>query len=269
MYQIKKKIRTLEEFENQCYFFSTESGWNTKKGFLYYSLLIISEISTYRFSLNEKIRDDPILLILDGAPSHLDFLSAYLFYLFNIDLLLIPPHTSHILSAFDVALASPIKNYFSEELAHFKYTEELFEGRKFMTYLRTFVIKSFLSAAHQACNGTNIGSGFRKTGIYPYNPDKPLFTDFSMECNDQLFKNKAKNDLPTYFINSEDGLKYLYEKETRNNLDLNNLKDTFDKIYKMLTTDLNIETGIPLSKLPDILIEKEEKLERLKIRIPK
>lgn len=115
--QQKKKISYLEDFVNQCYFFSTESGWNTKKGFLYYSLLLVSEISTYRFSLNEKIRNEPTLLILDGAPSHMDFLSAYLFYLFNIDLLLIPPHTSHILSTFDVSLASPLKTYFSEELS--------------------------------------------------------------------------------------------------------------------------------------------------------
>ena len=138
-------------------FFSTESGCNKilKKGFLYYSLLIISEISTYRFTLNE----------------------------------------------------------------------ELFEWRIFMVLLRTFVIKYFLRATHQACNEINIGSGFRTTGNYPYNPEKPLFTDFSMECNDQLFKNKAKNDLPTNFINSEDGLKYSYEKDMGNNLNLNNLKD--------------------------------------------
>lgn len=66
----------------------------------------------YRLQQDESIRNGSFLLILDGAKYHISFLSTYLFYIFNIDLLLIPPHTSHILSPFDVSLASHFQKFF-------------------------------------------------------------------------------------------------------------------------------------------------------------
>lgn len=96
-----------------------------------------------------------------------------------------------------------------------------------------------------------------------------MFSDFSMECDKQLFQNRAKNDIPTFLINSEEGLSYLYKKEHGKDIEPRVLEDSFNEIYKVLTKDLQIETGIPLSKLPDILIENKDKFERLNVRIPK
>ena len=196
-------------------------------------------------------------------------MSAYLFYIFNIDLLLIPPHTSHILSPFDIALASPIKTYFSQELTKFEYKEELFEGRKFLTFLRKFVIKAFLNSADKSCTTNNIQSGFERAGMHPYQPDKPLFSDFSMENEHHLFQNKADNSLPTFFINSEEGLAYLYKKEYNKDISTADLTNSLNDIYDLLKEKRNIEIGIPLSKLPDILIENGNYYRRLKVPVPK
>lgn len=241
----------------------------TTKAFLYYTLLLISQIQTYRFNLEEKIRNDPILLILDGYPSHINFLSAYLLYVFNIDLLLIPAHTSHILSPFDISLASPIKTFFSQELTKFEYTEEIFKNRQFSAHLRSFVIQSFLNSAHKACIPLNIKSGFHRAGIIPYNPQSPLFSEYSMENEHHLFQNKANNDLPTFYLNSEKGLSYLFFREHNRLFTHEDLNNTFNDIIKLLTENLDIDTGMPLSQLPDILIERENKLERLKVKNPK
>ena len=59
----------------------------TKNLFLYYCLNIVSQISLYRQQLDQSIRNEPILLIVDGHPSRFSFLCCYIFYLFNIDLL--------------------------------------------------------------------------------------------------------------------------------------------------------------------------------------
>lgn len=266
-----KTLSKLKEFEDQCFFFSTSSGWMTKNAFDYYTLLMISNISMYRFNLNEKLRDEPILLILDGHPSHINFYAAYLFFIFNIDLLLIPPHTSHILSAFDVSIASAIKTFFAQELTKFKYKEIYFDKTKqFLTELRTHSIKSFLNAHVKACTPANIQAGFRHAGMVPFNPQVPLFSDYSMDSNyAYLFENKSKDEIPTFYLNSKSGLEFLFKKEFHRDLTENDLKNTYNNVVDLLTKNLNIDTGIPLSKLPDILIEKDKVFERFSVNIPK
>lgn len=260
----KKTLRYLKDFEDECYFVSTLSGWMTKKTFLYYTFLIISQISQYRLTLDEKIRDDPILLIMDGAKSHISFISAYLFSLFNIDLLLIPPHTSHLLSPFDVALASPLKTYFSELLNELNYSTSL-TLRKNLTNIRTRIIEIFLSASTKACTLTNITSGFNTTGIYPLNPEIPLNSDYTMNVLN-IFTNNAKK-LPTLFLNSNKGLEYLFYEEYGRQLTQNDLNGCYTDAINLLTNNLKINSGIPLSKIPDILIDKGQSIEKLKIPV--
>lgn len=232
----------------------------TKKAFLYYSLIFISNISIYRLNLNEKIRNEPILLILDGHASHVNFYAAYLLYLFNIDLLLILPHTSHLSSAFDISIASPIKTFFAQELTKFDYIKELLDKKPFLFKLR------FLNAHKKASTTSNIKSGFEKAGMILLNPEIPLFSDYSMESTyTNLFKDKANHNLPTFLRNSEHGLLYLFRKEFLREPTSDDFSNAFEKIKNLLTENLDIDSGIPLSKLPDIINEDENGLKRIKI----
>ena len=112
----KKTLRTLDDFAGILFFASSSAGWMTSKIFTYYSLLLVCQLSNYRLTLPEKIRNDRILLLLDGHPSRFTFNALLILYLFDVDVVLIPPHTSHILQAFDVSVASPLKTYFKEFL---------------------------------------------------------------------------------------------------------------------------------------------------------
>lgn len=263
----KKTLRYLKEFEDQCYFMSTTSGWMTKKCFLYYTLLLISQISIYRLSLNSKIRNDSILLILDGHTSHISFLSAYLFHLFNIDLILIPPHTSHLLSVFDVSIASPLKTFFTHELNKLNFNPAE-STQKNLTFFRTFIINSFLNAMTKSCTPSNIMAGFKKTGIFPLNPEIPLSSDFAMG-DQNIYQNRAKNNLPTLFLNSELGLKHLFKEENNRDLTQDDLNNTLFQIFDLLTKNLEITSGIPLSKLPDILIDQGDTIKKLEVNVGK
>lgn len=163
--------------------------------------------------------------------------------MFNIDVLLIPPHTSHLLLVFDVSIAFPLKTYFGHELN-----------------------KLVFDASTKACTLSNITSGFAQTGILPLNPEKPLSSDFTMD-DQNTYVNRSKNNLPTLFLNSEIGLKHLFREENGREITQNDISNIFDQVFKILTQNLEISSGIPLSKIPDIFIEKESEIEKLEIPI--
>lgn len=47
-----------------------------------------------------------MLLLLDGHPPRFNFIAMLILYLFDVDVALISPHTSHLLQVFDVSVAS-------------------------------------------------------------------------------------------------------------------------------------------------------------------
>lgn len=51
----------------------------------------------YRLILPLAIRNDSILLIVDGHPSRRNYLVNYIFSYFNVDIVVLPGHTSHVL----------------------------------------------------------------------------------------------------------------------------------------------------------------------------
>jgi hypothetical protein len=103
------------------------------------------------------------ILILDGHGSHLtpDFIEYCRDN--KIILLCLPPHTSHMLQPLDVSVFSPLKHWFKREC----------ENRLRMGDIR--VSKSdFLDIYHktrpQALTEKNVRSGYRKSGLIPFNP---------------------------------------------------------------------------------------------------
>ena len=102
----KKTLRTLHLLNGSSYFASSATGWMTSDIFTYYCLLLVCQVSHYRLTLPDHLRSERILLLVDGHPSRNNFKAALILYLFGIELVLIPPHTSHLLQQFDVSLAS-------------------------------------------------------------------------------------------------------------------------------------------------------------------
>jgi hypothetical protein len=57
-----------------------------------------------------------MLLIIDGHKTRLSLLAAVFFELNGIDVLMLTAHSPHLLQMFDVAVASPIKAVFKQQL---------------------------------------------------------------------------------------------------------------------------------------------------------
>jgi DDE superfamily endonuclease len=109
------------------------------------------------------------LLILDGHGSHATPEFETYCSENKIITLCMPPHTSHILQPLDVACFSPFKQAYSrlvQDLAR----QGIFHVDK----------ADFLGMYHQARTAIftpqNIASGFRATGLIPFNPDRVLST---------------------------------------------------------------------------------------------
>ena len=102
----KKKIDDLIDFCPNTAFATSASGWMTKSLFTFWVILFVAEVQIYRLSLPPQLRDRPILLIVDGHASRMNFDAAYILHIFNIDCLVLPGHCSHVLQPFDVNMAS-------------------------------------------------------------------------------------------------------------------------------------------------------------------
>lgn len=149
---------------------------------------------------------------MDGHPSRNNFLAALILYLFDADLVLLPPHTSHLLQPFDVAVAAPLKSNFKNELVHQQFNQYFANGfnisKQTSRELRTSLIKSFLNSLRKSATLSNIESGFSSSGIYPININQPLSSQYTMlPKNDMIQVNDQ--EIKDLWLNNEEGLAQL------------------------------------------------------------
>jgi hypothetical protein len=143
-------------------FSTSTSGW-TSDNHAYEWLTTLFEPETHRN--DEKRR----LLLLDGHGSHLTARFIAFCLDRNIDLVCLPPHTSHLLQPLDVGIFSPLKRAFSAEI------EKLFrlDTRRVPRIEWT---EAYITARAKAFTSRNIESLFRASGIYLLSPITILST---------------------------------------------------------------------------------------------
>lgn len=143
-------------------FSTSTSGW-TSDNHAYEWLTTLFEPETRR---NDGKRR---LLLLDGHGSHLTARFIAFCLDKNIDLVVLPPHTSHILQPLDVGVFSPLKRALSIEI------EKLFrlDTRRIA---RVEWTEAYITARSRAFIPRNIESSFRASGIYPLSPITILST---------------------------------------------------------------------------------------------
>ena len=134
---------------------------------------------------SDKAKRDWRLLILDGHGSHctLDFLEWC--HKRRILVAIYPPHSTHRLQPLDVSLFRPLATYYSQALdAHTRQSLGLSSVSK-----RDF-FAIFYQAFDKAFTAENIRSGWRKTGIEPWDPDQVLDI-FGKEAGEALDDSSA------------------------------------------------------------------------------
>ena len=113
--------------------------------------------------------DRLILLILDNLKAHISLKAIEICKSNGIVLLTIPPHTSHHMQPLDVTVYGPFKSQYSQALDGWMRSNP---GKTISIYQTAGLVnEAFMSAV----TPRNITSGFRCTGIFPYNRD--IFPD--------------------------------------------------------------------------------------------
>ena len=268
----KKTLSTLEGFTNYVYLGSSTSGWMTKNLFRFYALTFVSELSLLKLSLPAHLRDEPVLLFLDGHPSRWDFRANLVFWLFNVDVVSFPGHCSHLLQMFDVVIASLLKQEFKKELSSARFEQFLrtlsvadFSVRRKQTAseMRTIMIESFATAFERVCTRKNCRSSFSATGVSPYCPDRVLESEYAVDPPaDGIFPNRVGR-ANSRWLTSDDSLREMFREEFGRELTADDLCADISRIHEEIKTS-NLDQGIPLSEAPEILIEvNQERIYRL------
>lgn len=112
------------------------------------------------------------LLIVDGHGSHTTDEFLYECHQNDIYLLFLPPHTSHVLQPLDISVFSPIKTYYRQALAKYHNLEDSTPYGK-ITFLRCYHEARKLGMTER-----NIRAGWRGSGLWPVNIQKPLASPF-------------------------------------------------------------------------------------------
>lgn len=246
----KKTLAGLEDFTQSCFFCSSDSGWMNRRVFIIWTIVFITQVSQYRARLPKDIRNETILLITDGHGSRRCFTACFLLWCFDIELLILPGHCSHVMQPFDVALASPLKSHYKKTLDSKKFQGDGRIANQTAQEVRTLMISSFLDAVSSSCTYSNVLTSFSSTGLSPLDPSLPLSSQFAM-----LDVNASTNS-GAEILNDLDGLAKLFKEEqgrdlTDNDLilSMNDLKNVYSKVRD------KTKNGLLLSDLPSFIID--------------
>jgi len=105
----------------------------------------------------------PLLLMLDGHSTHTDLLSLKFARDRKVTIFCLPPHTTHECQPLDCSLFKPLKDQWRQECHKF-YCKN---PGTVISKLNFNVV--FRNAWMNAVTPANVMSGFRKTGVYPFN----------------------------------------------------------------------------------------------------
>jgi hypothetical protein len=255
-----QRIKSLNQFSEECYFTTSLNGWITKNLFLYFAFQFCSEISRYRIKLPVDLQNKKILLILDHHTSRYNLWAALVFRYFGVDVVLLPSHTTHFLQAFDVSVAAPLKTAFKEQLRELlkKMAHEDLSQRGKSEKLRFVLIEAFLNALSIGANRKNIISGFTTTGFYPLDPSKPLGSKYIRENQHDDFR-EPDPYVPENFnksvLTSDESIQELAMLELRREITEEEINSFDPAIVYPNMMNQSVITGRPLTPIPEIYLK--------------
>ena len=163
---------------------SSPNGWMTADNFFCWL------VNHFYPSVVEKV-PFPILVFMDGHTSHINIAVSDFCREKNIILYCFPPHASHILQPLDVSVYGPLKKFWNASL------DEFSKKYKGLSMSRTHFFPVFDRAWKRAVETPqNIRSGFRKTGLVPFQPDAVAY--------DRLLQREPKQLTSAYTSNQSE-----------------------------------------------------------------
>ena len=112
----------------------------------------------------------PLLLLLDGHSTHFEPKSLQVAKDNNIVIFCLPPHTTHVCQPLDCSLFKPLKQQWRQECHKF------YQKNPGLVISKYNFCGIFREAWLKAITPSNVISGFKKAGIYPFDRDKILLS---------------------------------------------------------------------------------------------
>ena len=140
---------------------ASQKGWINRNIFLEYATRLVRWLKSW------KLFDRPHILLLDAHKSHVyNIRFIKLMIEFNIHVLAIPAHTSHLTQPLDDAPFANLKTQWNANLLAYLF-DNVGCGMPKSDFFYVF-----WPAWHQAMTVANVQAGFRETGIFPVNRHK-------------------------------------------------------------------------------------------------
>ena len=144
-----------------------------------------------------------------------------------------------------------------------------------MKEIRIIMIKCIVEAINEAASFSNIQSGFRASGLYPLNKNVPLSSKYAMDNTayrvqfPNLYdKIKNGNMVNNHHLNGNlENLKFVFQLDFKYDLTNDKLEISIENIrnqIQCLYTDYE-KMGKILTSVPDLIVESNEGIERIKI----
>jgi hypothetical protein len=245
------------QFTHLASFASSSSGWITGDLFAMFAIDFCAQLSVYRLTLPPEMVHDSILLILDGHPTRGNLLALLIFSLFNVDVLILPGHTTHVLQALDVVINSPLKAEFKRLLMaaiEAMLSKGMPDERSKADVLRCQMVSAFLDAFAAVTTPKNLYKGFEATGFSPFNPDRPHESPFLANTPVGLFEGVAERagSVNAQLLTAQDALEHRFlEQMGRTLTDQDAAGINFDKAWRALMSG-TLEGGRALTQRPKI-----------------
>jgi hypothetical protein len=125
-------------------------GWFLKSHFIGVLEHLVAHTSTAR----------PLLLVVDGAKTHVSAAAIDYAIANNIHIACLPAHSSHLLQVADLGLFGPFKHYLKQGCEQ--------HPRDDKNITRYDMIQIIMEAWYKSMTKDNIISAFKKSGIYPF-----------------------------------------------------------------------------------------------------
>ena len=149
--------------DQEAYFAVSSKGWSSDELGLKWLETVFQRCTKVKAGNRRR------LLLVDGHSSHINMKFINTCDDFHILLLILPPHTTHRLQPLDVSLFGPLAIYYTQGL-----NQLLANSLGMVSMSKRAFWSVFWPAWTRAFSKENIASGFRKTGVFPLNPNLVL-----------------------------------------------------------------------------------------------
>ncbi|KAJ8869551.1 hypothetical protein PR048_028542 [Dryococelus australis] len=131
----------------------------------------------------------PILLIMDGHPTHLDMNTAQFSRRTDIMIIKLPAHTTDVLQPLDKTYFQSLKNSWEKKLVSwYRDNNRKLQKNEFVNLL--------CEVWTEGLKPENIISGFRSTGIYPTDRNKYPVSRFNLDKHQRYLESQHQPDHP-------------------------------------------------------------------------